>query len=112
MDPGKDHIVDRAAFPLWGHMANSLDGVEVEAVTLLCVARHLTVCGPGAPFILDLPSEFVDPLLGAIGWHCSIGVSRVEHHAVAVLEEGVDPVGGLSTHGVVDVRALLPCLHI
>jgi len=108
MDPAADHRVHGSALPLWCHVSNTLDGVEIKTFSLLSESLHLTVLHPRAPFISHFPVELVDPLFGPVRGNSTVSVSRVDHDAVAILEERVDPVRGSWEHTVLNVRAHLP----
>lgn len=113
MDPVGHELGDLLAGPLGSHVAHTLDGHEVEAFVGLGVAGNLTLGEPGLPGIGDFPVEVVDPLAGAGGGNGTIGITGVEHHSDLVLEDVVDPLGGLDLGIVLElVRALLPSLHV
>ena len=92
MDPVADHLVHGSALPLWCHVSNTLDSVEIKTFSLFGEPLNLTVLDPRAPFISHFPVELVDPLFGAVSGNSSVSVSGVDHDAVAILEERIDPV--------------------
>lgn len=113
MDKGRDHVGDRLASPLGRHVANTLDGDELEAVVLLGVTRHLAVGVPWSPCVDNGPAEGSLPHLGTVGGNCTIGVARVEHEVSLALEHAIDPLGGLILNVIVEsLRALLPGLNL
>ena len=72
-------------------MSNALHSYKVEAVVLLDVARNLTVGEPWSPLFFDGPAEQLQPLLCAVRWYCTVGISGVEHNARLVLKDWVNP---------------------
>ena len=95
MHPLVEHVSDWFASPLWCHVADTFDSHEVKAVVALDITTDLAIGQPWAPLVNNVPVQTLDPLLGAVSWNCTIGVSRVEHHPVLVLEDRVDPDGSL-----------------
>lgn len=90
-------------------MADTLDRPELKAIVLLDVARDLSVGLPWSPEVSDGPSELSNPLLGAPGWDCPIGVTRVKHNLDLVAQYGVNPVGCFVLDVIVELaRALFP----
>ena len=75
MDPVADHLVHGSALPLWRHVSNTLDGVEIKTFSLLGESLNLTVLNPWTPFIGHFPVELVDPLFSAVRRNSTIGVS-------------------------------------
>eukprot|EP00355_Strombidium_rassoulzadegani_P002880 CAMPEP_0168613268 /NCGR_PEP_ID=MMETSP0449_2-20121227/3361_1 /TAXON_ID=1082188 /ORGANISM="Strombidium rassoulzadegani, Strain ras09" /LENGTH=487 /DNA_ID=CAMNT_0008653891 /DNA_START=43 /DNA_END=1506 /DNA_ORIENTATION=+ len=117
---GGDELVEELEHwlsgPLGGHVADALDGDEVEAVVLLDVARHLGVGVPGLPLLDQGEVQLLDPLLGAVGGHGGVGVARVVQHLDAAAPQHlVDPEGALDLQVVVledEVAALLEGLDL
>ena len=111
MHPLVDHVCDWLACPLRCHVANSLHSHEVEATLVaLNVTTDLSISRPCSPLISHTPVETLDPLFGAVGWHCTVGVTGEKHHPVLVLEDRVNPDGPLGLDMVAEgvLVALLP----
>ena len=89
---GHDHVGHSLAVPLWGHMADALDGHELQAIILLSVARDLAISKPGSPGFSDGPVKLLDPSLGAVGGDGTISVARVEHKTSLIAKDLVDPL--------------------
>ena len=72
-------------------MADTLDCNELKAIVLLNVPTNLSVGEPRSPEVNNRPVQDLNPSFGAISSDCAIGVARVEHQAVLVTENLVDP---------------------
>jgi hypothetical protein len=90
-------------------VSNAFDCDEVHAIILLVVARDLVAIDsiyslPLSPCLGHRPIKILDPLLGTVGWNCSISITRVMHHSYLILQESVDPLRGLRLSGVLPIR--------
>lgn len=115
MEEFKDHLLHVLAFPLRGHVADAVNGREVEVVGVGGgVAGDLAVGGPGLPARGHGPLERLDPAAGSNCRHNAISVARVVHECVSVsLEDSVDPNRCLASEGIVEEgvgRATFPTL--
>ena len=89
---GHDHVGHSLAVPLWGHVADALDGHELQAIILLSEARDLAICEPGSPGFSNGPVKLLDPSLSAVGGDGTISIARVEHKTSLVAKDLVDPL--------------------
>jgi len=95
-------------------VAGAMDGSESKAaIVRLPVSGNLAFNSVLFPFVLDVPSEGSDPVLGTNSGHGTIGVSRVVKHLNLASELLVDPLRGLGLGDVVDVTlAKVPSLNV
>jgi len=99
-------------------MSDTMDSGESESVVYGCVTRHLCsglVVGhvPRRPRRLDLPIQVLDPLSGAPGGYCAIGVSRVlQQSDASFFEDRLEEVRASGVVLIVFVNAIVANLEL
>lgn len=105
VDPVEDGVIGWLTLELGSHVTSSVDCNECQAIALLDVTGDLLTIDIGdivwSPGLLDLPGELIDPLLGTVCWHGTIGVTGVLEDPVAALKQGIDPLGSILGGSVV-----------
>lgn len=107
VDEIENGVIGWLSLELRSHMTGTMNSYECKTISDLNITSDLgtihvlNVVWP--PNLLDVPVQFVDPLLGSICGHCTVCVTGVLQYLVSSLKNRVDPLRGILCGCVVKI---------